>query len=185
VWFHQEVPLPHKDVLNLLFPLKDLGGVHPQDQLVEGDNLDDLELSAQGLIAELSPDTATQTLADWERVLGITPRADATTEGRRSVVLARVRARGGLSLPYFISVAAAMGRSITIEELPPNAPTYGPESRWIWKVHLAGSASQAVEFQAGISSAGDRLLEFDGEQVFEEIFLELKPAHTEVQFQYE
>lgn len=176
--------MTHKDVLNLLFPLKDLGGVHAQDVFVEGDNLDDLEQSAQGLIAELFPDTAVQTLPDWERVLGITPKEDATTEGRRSVVLALVRARGGLSMPYFISVASAMGRVITIEELPPNAPTYGPESRWIWKIHIWNSTASAVEFQAGISSAGDRILDFDGEQIFEEIMAALKPAHTHLLFVY-
>ncbi len=174
----------HHDVLKMLFPL-DLGGVFDADITIEGKYLDNLTASADTLLAEMFPDTANVTIDDWERVYAIVPPDGATLAQREAAALQKVRANLGYLTPaYFVSLAAAVGYTITIEELPPNSPGYGPESIWIWRVH-APISQKGIYFTAGDSSAGDLLTDWTGEDILENIINNLKPAHTQVLFVYE
>ena len=86
----------HYGVLKQLFPLP-LGGDLDADLDIEGLALDRAEDQATRLHKELFPDTATSdpvlgSLADWERVYGITPDPGMTDQQRAGVVVAKIRA---------------------------------------------------------------------------------------------
>lgn len=158
-------------VLKQLFPVE-LGSISDSDFDIEGSYLDVLLSSADDLLAEVFPDTATDLLFDWERVYGIYSAPGASTADRRNAIIARARDDGGLHKDYFIGIAAGLGYSITITD--------------------GGGA-----FRAGISSAGEALgVESDyyswivdvsgvaSASDLEQLITDLRPAHTAVSFTY-
>ncbi|KAF0145128.1 MAG: phage protein [Nitrospirae bacterium] len=179
----------HKDALKLLFPL-DLGGEFERDIELEGKQLDLAQARVDDLLKEMFPDGAYELLCCWERVCGITPGADDTLQMRRDTVIRKLREIGRLDRKYFIDVAAAMGYTITIEELHPfmaglsyaGDTLYVEESIFIWLVRIAGQS--LYYFRAGQSSAGERLLWWPVQTVLENILNDLKPAHTYIIFDY-
>lgn len=178
----------HSDVLKLLFPLKNIGGVFDDDIGLEGGFLDALKTSADNLLLELFPNTCTAaTIADWERTYGIIPPADAPLEARRLAVVQKKRLRRKLTRAYFVALAETAGYSITIEEMPPNAVDYGGtwSTLYIWRVHAPIGAKAITYFTAGDSEAGDLLSNWSDENTLEALFNALKPAHTHVYFVYE
>jgi uncharacterized protein YmfQ (DUF2313 family) len=179
----------HKDSLKLLFPIE-LQGDFEKDIELEGKHLDDAQLRAEHLLNEMFPDQSYELLPDWERVCGLTPGNDDTLQLRRDRVIRKLRERGGLSIPYFIALAEAMGYTITIEELKPfmaginraGDALYIYESIWIWRVKVFGKP--LYYFRAGRSVAGERLLWWSAQTELEDLLKELKPAHTYVIFEY-
>jgi uncharacterized protein YmfQ (DUF2313 family) len=146
--------VPHKTALLQLFPVKDLGGVHDGDATVEGASLDRIQAAGDTLLFEMFPDGADNLLADFERTCALTPSAADTYQARRDRVIAKLRARGGLSIAYFTQAASALGynppeylelegggflltdpggarilleplQNFVIEELPPNSTDPG------------------------------------------------------------
>lgn len=61
---------------------------------------------------EMFADQALLTLVDWERVLGIVPASSATIPERRRLVVAKIRATGGLTKPYFEQLAKGLDYAI-------------------------------------------------------------------------
>jgi uncharacterized protein YmfQ (DUF2313 family) len=200
----------HADVLKLLFPLKDLGGVFNDDIAIEGKHLDALKTSADNLLLEAFPDTATLTLSDWERNYQIIVPAGVSIAQRQRAVVQRRRMRGGLSRRYFVALAAAVGYTITIEEIPSNGLGGGATDKYVWRIHVGlAEMPTTTEFTAGDSGAGELLTDWDqlgkttsfftagdsgaGELLtdwpddrnLEELFNNLKPAHTRIIFVYE
>lgn len=134
------------------------------------------------LVEESDPRTATETLAEWERLLGL-PDEDvlevpATTEARRQAVVSKLLKAGGQSRAYYITLAAACGYVVTIydeyglELFRVNRQRvgdrlYGPAWAHTWKVTVqppAGSALTHAEL--------------------ERILRRVAPAHTAVIFEY-
>ncbi len=181
--------MSHSDVIKLLLPLE-LAGVSEADIAREGQVLDDVELEAQELLREMFPDRSARCLTDWERVCALVPASDATLQSRRDNVVRKIRERGGLSRRYFIALAAAMGYTITIEELQPfmagwgraGDPLYEEKVRFIWRVCVAGQAF--YYYRAGLSAGGERLLWWPSVTALEDLFNDLKPAHTFIIFDY-
>lgn len=179
----------HKDVLKRLLPIE-LSGEFEKDIEIEGKHLDDAQARAEKLLNEMFPDQSHELLPDWERVCGLMPGRDDTLQLRRDRVVRKLRERGGLSIPYFISLAAAMGYTITIEELLPfmagwnraGDTLYEYECIWIWRVKVSGQP--LYYFRAGQSLSGERLLWWQAQTALENILQELKPAHTFVIFDY-
>lgn len=161
----------HEDVLRLLFPLPALGGAHRGVAAVAGGALDRAHDAVFGLIREMFGDSAAELLGTWERLLTITPDAGASFTDRRAAVVARLNERAGLSRAYYIAYAARLGWTITIEEPDPN----------VWRVLGAENDSPVRQFRAGESAAGDRLLSFT-RLLLDEIFQDIKPAHTVCEF---
>lgn len=161
--------MQHSDTLKLLFPAE-LVGVFNDDIALSGKQLDAAQTSADGLLLEMYPDRASDRIADWERVCGLTPATGATLQTRQNTVLRKLRERGGMSRTYFIALAAVLGHTITIDELLPfmagwsraDDHIYVEGVRWIWQVNVASTATE-----------------------LEALFEELKPAHTAVIFNYE
>ncbi len=161
--------MQHSDTLKLLFPAE-IVGVFDDDIALEGNHLDAAQTSAEGLLLEMFPESASDLIASWERVCGLTPATGATLQTRQNAVLRKLRERGGMSRSYFIALAAVIGHTITIDELLPFMAGWGcagdriyiEEAIYIWQVNAPG-----------------------GSEELEILFDELKPAHTAVVFNYE
>lgn len=73
------------------------------------------------LYNEAFPDTTTELIGDWERIVGL-PDAfsdpDATLEERRAAVLFKLRARGGQSAEYIESLIEALGYPAKVYDTP-------------------------------------------------------------------
>lgn len=183
---------------NLLAQLLPPGSYAPNAKLLsvelkaEGAQLDAVQLSAQGLLNGVTPFLAGPILVDWERLLGLEPAGGY--QQRLQAVLAKLAETGGLSIPYFIELARAMGYAISINELQPfwvdyshcdQDVIYEEDVIWVWQVLVDGSqGAVSYSFYADASCVGDRLLSF-GDPVIEAVFEDLKPAHTFVYFAYQ
>lgn len=127
-------------------------------------------------------------IVDWERICGLTP-AD-TLQQRRDTVISKIQEKGGLSRAHFISIAQTLGFTIEIEELLPFMAGWGragdslyvEESIFIWMVKV--DALHVYYFRAGQSWAGEILGSQLSQLVLENLFNNLKPAHTYVYFTY-
>lgn len=178
------------NTIKKLVPI-DLGEAGDQDLALEGRALDRVEESAQRVLANMFADTCYELLPDWERVYGLTPDPGASTGVRVAALVAKIRAKGGLSRPYFINLADAMGFEIEIVE--PNEFMAGwscageellhEDFVFVWWVNVLNENIPAYFFYVGSNGAGDRLCDF-GQDDLETIFKELKPAHTLVFFTY-
>ncbi|HAX5272883.1 TPA: DUF2313 domain-containing protein [Escherichia coli] len=158
----------------------------------EANVMEAVKASAARVLASITPLQASMTLSDWERVYEVIPRDGATQQERRQNILVKMVATGGLSIPYFKSLAASLGYTITITE--PRAFRVGinrcgdrlliPEIRWVWQVNVIGIKTPLYRFRTGASATGEPLLTF-GESVLENTFRDLKPAFTYCYFTYE
>lgn len=177
------------DTLRLLFPVE-LGGDHDADLTLDARGLDTAQANAEILLAEMFPDQAAVLLVDWERVVGITPGMDEPLQLRREAIVRKIRDRGGLSVAYFASLAASMGYVVNIAEPLPFMAGWGAAGdelfsdvvvyQWGLEIH-----NQPIyEFRAGESTAGEMLSWWNQQAWLEEVFRELKPAHTFVYFSY-
>lgn len=179
----------HRDILKRLFPI-DLAGAFDGDTEVEGAQLDAAQARAEQLLREEYPDLSVELLPAWERVCGLIPGAEDTIKSRQDRVIRKLRERGGLSREYFIALAAAMGWTITIEELQPfmsgigraGDVLYVPGVRFIWRVSISGQP--LYYFRSGQSAAGERLLWWPLATELENLLQDLKPAHTYIIFDY-
>lgn len=164
------------DALKLLFPLE-MGGEFAADLEIEGALLDAAQARAAALLSEMFPATCNESLADWERVLGLPDPCTgplSSVQQRRQAAVAKDAAGGALSRPYFIALAASLGYAITIDEGIGGDP-------YTWRVNAPDTAARF--FRAGESVAGDLLQEW-GDELLECAIRRLKPAHTDVIFVY-
>lgn len=185
----------HAELLALLLPPVSYAPSGPalQAELVaEGNVLDATLVSAERAKGAVTPFFAEQLLPDWERVCGIAPSSGASYQQRMQAVLAKQAETGGLSISYFIRLAAGMGCQITINEPQPfragvnraGDQLWTADIFWVWQVVVHNGTIRAFRFQAGQSAAGERLTSF-GDPVIESVFNDLKPAHTFVYFAYQ
>lgn len=185
----------HAELLTLLLPPVSYasGGPNLQAELAaEGQILDASLANAERAKGAVTPFFAEQLLPDWERVCGITPPASDGYQQRLQAVLAKLAETGGLSIPYFVRLAAGMGYQITIHEPQPFRTGLGragdtlwvPDIVWVWQVIVQGNNERRFWLRAGQSAAGERLTAF-GDPVLEATVADLKPAHTFVYFAYQ
>ena len=137
-----------------------------------------IDARGEDLLDEWDPRTATETLDDWERVLGVTAPS-AVAADRRIAITAAFIARGGSSRAYFIAVAAAMGFTVTIDEIA--------ASTWRMNVDLSSYtgpwALAESWFTSGSGRSGDPIHTWTVTE-FEKVFNLAKPAHTVLYFLY-
>lgn len=120
------------------------------------------------LLDEVDPRTVIELIDEWELVSGTT---GSTLVQRRAALHARMISLGGQSRAYFITLAGALGYTITIEELQPFRASKNrvgdviavPGVVYAWRVSVLGSPA-APDLEA--------------------LFRDLKPAHTAVTFVY-
>lgn len=165
------------------------------DSLLDGMSLELARVDGRGtrLAAEANPSAANELLADWERVAGLPDKCagtiEATIQGRRNALVAKLASTGGQSPSYFISVAKALGYEVTIEEFRPfragmsssgDALTNGD---WIYAWRVRAPAVSVISFRAGRSAAGEPLRSW-GNDTLECKLNQIKPAHTIALFAY-
>ena len=148
------------------------------------------EAAAQVLI-DASPATTQNLLLEWERSLGLPDpctAANPSVQQRRAAVRAKWGARGSLTIPYFINLAAKLGFTITIQECAPYAVDMpcdmslnGPEWAFVWQV----SAPQITTFYFSVdqSSVDDPLESYDAGELVCRITADA-PAETLVLFKF-
>jgi len=179
----------HSTVLKQLMPL-DLGDTADADLTVEGQNLDHVASRAVDLLREMFADGAFETLADWERVYGLTPGADDPAQLRQVKLINKMRETGDIHPPRLVEVAATMGYTVAIDQLAPfmagcghaGDAIYAETIRWQWKVAVSGVP--AYYFRAGQSAVGERLSWFQPATALEALFNDLKPADVWLWFIY-
>lgn len=158
----------------------------------EGNTLEAATTAADRVKDAVTPLYAETLLPDWERVLAITPASSATYQSRLSAVLSKLNEVGGLSIPYFVSLAASIGYTISIDEPQQfragigrsGDALYEQDIIFIWRTTISGSSTSVYRFRAGSSVANERLTAFS-DPIIESAFNDLKPAHTFVYFAYE
>ncbi|WP_026379354.1 YmfQ family protein [Afifella pfennigii] len=153
----------------------------------------DAEAEAEALMDEVDPRTAVKLLPDFERVLGPDPCGRDTeassVKERQRIAHQRWIAGGGQSIPYFISIAAALGVAIEIEEFWPSRAgvlragdrLVAEGEQFIWRVKLAPLGS--IKFRAGAGRAGYPLGWIIRSGI-ECVLQRLAPAHTTLVFSY-
>ncbi len=186
----------HSSLLALLLPPVSYdpnGGRISAELFAEGRRLDEAQARADIASGAITPFNVVDLLPDWECVCGLTPAPDATYSHRLGAVLAKLRETGGLSIPYFIELAGRLGYVITIDEFQPFYCDYSildvdciyeEDVQWCWQVNIQGGPVVVDYFRAGESSCGEALMSFS-DPVIEQVFDDLKPAHTFVDFSYE
>ncbi|MDF7676351.1 YmfQ family protein [Neisseriaceae bacterium ESL0693] len=162
-----------------------------QDAEISGHALDAIQESATRCLNVIDPRTAGNYLLDWERVYGL-DGSGKNTQQRVQTVLAKLNETGGLSIPYFINLAATLGYVITITEPQPFRAGISrcgdrlatEDIMWVWWVNVQNAVSNANYFRTGIAGTGDRLSDY-GNDVIESVFHDLKPAFTAIRFTYQ
>jgi uncharacterized protein YmfQ (DUF2313 family) len=132
---------------------------------------------------EMFPDGASELIDAWERVCGTQAADGDTLQTRQNKVIQVLRSIGRLDAAFYVMLAALRGYSITITEYPQNYPGYGEESIFIWTI-TAGE-QESIQFECGVSCAGERLLDWESQTALEGLFQDLKPAHTMLIIGYE
>jgi uncharacterized protein YmfQ (DUF2313 family) len=150
--------------------------------LALGDELTRASERAAALVEEADPRTATETLDEWERLLGLPDSAisviPATAAERRLAITQKLISQGGQRAAYYVALAAACGYTVTVED--------GFSS----DVTRAGTAV-AGDFLEGLGNAftwnvvveapsGTALSHAELEAVLNRA----KPAHTTITFEY-
>lgn len=144
------------------------------------------------LVQEGNPESTTELLPDWERLLDLPGPCDTlpeTIQERRLAAHGKLIRVGGASPTYFIELAASLGYKITITEYRPFRAGFSAagdsltNEEWLhhWMVNAEETA--VVEFSAGQSAAGEPVRSW-GEDQLECPVEQLKPAHTVVNFSY-
>jgi len=150
-----------------------------------------IDARALGLLDEVDPRTVYELLADSERDLGLpdscTDQVDTLAE-RRDALHSKLISVGGQSRQYFISLAQALGYSITISEFRSFVAGGGAaggaltNSQWSHAWQANAAAETIREFVVG-SAAGESLRDW-GNESLECVLNKYKPAHTTVLFAY-
>lgn len=152
-----------------------------------------LDGRAVQLLEEADPRTASELLADLERVAGLPDPcvvAAGVTQGtaqRRASLMARLTTIGGQSAAYFTALAATLGYAVTISEFhlqdvndDVDALLYAPPWQFAWQVN----AALASVFELTAIDTVDDALAAWGNTPLECVFNRLKPAHSTVLFAY-
>lgn len=186
----------HADLLKLLLPPSSLdpnGAALSAELAAEGAALDVAQFSADQLLLEMDPRTATVTLSDWERVYGLPDACTASTgiaqsiAERRGALVGLVNLIGGQSRAFYIALAAALGYTVTITELVPQVtehdseyPVQDEQYQFVWIVNgvLFSLLDLTTEDDTEMATLvwGNSLLECRINR--------FKPAHTHVIFAY-
>ena len=185
-----------KDLLNMLYPpgvFSDDAESDVQKELVVVANaFQRANDNAAALRNEMHPETATVSLASWERILALTPGPSDPIQTRRQRIIAALTAQGGLSRQYFINLAASLGYMIEIDELQPlkaGSMRAGqlvavPETCFCWRIRVLNWSGKVVKFRAGAARAGDCLGWWPTDVYFEGIMNQLQRASSSIIFEY-
>jgi uncharacterized protein YmfQ (DUF2313 family) len=145
-----------------------------------GKSLDRMNEAALSNLDILLPGDTGKYLQDWERFLGLPkcPDIEMTLQQRASSVLAMWNISPYSNTDFFVGLAAIFGFTVTVTN-----GTRG-DVRDVFKIIIGvENPVNPIEFKAGASSAGDRLIEYDAGPI-ECLIQFFKPAHTYIIFEF-
>lgn len=146
---------------------------------------------AVNLLSDAFPVAPVELLPEWELTLGLPdPCAGVspTLQQRQQQVNARFIASGGQSVDYFVSIAAALGYTITITQFSPSrfgqpfGGTFGGTA-WAFAWQVNAPTFTVEPFLFGRDSFGEPFAQW-GNTVLQCELLRLAPAHTTLIFSY-
>lgn len=147
---------------------------------------------ANNLLVDAFPLTTIELLPEWEATLGLPdPCAglSPTLAARRAQVVARVTAKGGQSVAYFIAFALSLGYTVTVTQFIParagilRAGQALRGAAWAHAWQINAPLNTVTQMRVGIGKAGEPLA-FWSNTVLECQLNEVKPAHTVLIFSY-
>jgi len=137
------------------------------------------------LLEEFFPNTATETLSEWESAWGLDDWSAHTQAERRARLVAKVGARGGQSIDYFYTIAENLGYNRAPSTTDPHIEIiedlYDP-----FRADVSQADIDAVYDQdPGTSIFTWKVAGTDVETdtVLQELFNLYKPAHTDIVFE--
>ena len=152
---------------------KDPDALHVRELQSVAELLEEADDDVAALLDELFPDTAEETLADWERVFGIVPASTATTAQRQAAVAAAYGRQPTISKTYIEQAMETFtGVDVSIvEEIPPlyDVALYDVDTYFAWSFQVVVSFADAA-------AAGIELPELIDAQAFLD---SIKPGHTQ------
>ena len=147
--------------------------------------------AAIALVTDAFPANTVNLLSAWQASLGLPDWCDSDPEtlaAQQRAVVARFAGSGGQSVSYFISVAAALGYTVTITEFAEwsfgmrfGMPMSGPGWANTWQVNAPGFSVQA--FACGATCFGEPFRSW-GNTALQCTLRRLAPAHTTLIFSY-
>jgi uncharacterized protein YmfQ (DUF2313 family) len=155
-----------------------------------------LDARAARIVSESIPSDTLEMLPDWERVAGLPDDCGGelatTVAERRANLVVQLTRQGGATPAFFVSLAATLGYTVTIDEFRPfiaglsragDALWGAAAVRYQWRVIVHGA--RLTNFRTGASQCGDRLLKITHAEDLECLLNRLKPAHTRLVFAYQ
>lgn len=149
-----------------------------------------LDARAEELLRELDPRGSVELLPDWERLLGLPDECSgiaATLADRRRDAHAKLTGVAGLDKASIIAAAAALGYTITIDELDqvradaiPGLDTTGGKWRFVWWVNVPG----VVRYWTVLSGVNEPLATYGATAALSCRIRAISPAHTLPQFAF-
>lgn len=145
------------------------------------------------LIAGAFPATATIMLTEWEGALGLPDDCSISEIGgisdRQRAVISKLISTGGLNRSYYISVAAALGYTITISQFRPaisgmsvcGDALNGDEWPFTWRINAPQTTIKYAV--AGGAYCGDPLASWGNKQL-ECSINKIAPSHLNIFFNY-
>jgi uncharacterized protein YmfQ (DUF2313 family) len=137
------------------------------------------------LLEEFFPNTANETLSEWEAAFGLDDWSAYTLAERRARLTAKVAAKGGQSIDYFYTIAENLGYNRYPSTTDPHIQiiegTYYPFRADISQADIDAVYDQDI----GTSAFTWRVVGTDVETdtALQEIFNLCKPAHTDIVFE--
>lgn len=188
--------MAHADLLKRLLPPVSYDptgrGMAGQAEGV-GRALDDVQAIIDELPLELEPRTTNYLLTEWERSYGLPDECQVAVETiaeRRARLAAKVAETGGISRPYFIGLATALGyQNVTITNFKPATCEMSCEdalrdelSRFVWQMNVPNQ--QGIHRFLSCDSACDEPIDSYKQGPLECVIGKLQPADAIVIFNY-
>lgn len=165
----------------------ELEAFHEQLLGAHGLGLSAAHRRADDLLREYDLYQVSELLERWEAVLGLPDKCsgmlEATLQGRRNALLAKLASVGGQSINYFVGVARQLGFDTTVSEFHPfraGRSTAGDpltNGDWVYAWRVNAPETTVIQFRSGRSVAGEPLQVW-GNDTLECKLNQLKPAQT-------
>lgn len=152
---------------------------------------------ADDLINEMFPQTVIESLDEWELEYGLPDPCygdvELTTEERQKILLTKFASIGGQNPEYYINIASNLGFTVeivefngaryTIDEYTTTA--YGLTSHpYVWHVNVSGVETIYAKYSTDRYATTQYSKLGIDTSILECVINELKPAHTQVIFNY-
>ena len=156
-----------------------------------------IEEAASAFIDDVFPDTTTNLLEDWERLLNLPDECEPspenlTIEERRQRVIQVLTTLGGQNVDFFQTLVSNFGLDIDVIDVEDQPPFRAGQGRagdrltngnWRYAFIVTAPVENAEVFRAGQSRAGDRLRSFSNPTI-QCLINKHKPAHTIAIFRF-